>query len=327
MPIPLDADRDIDRLLLTLDTEITAIASCGIERGTRLELDPVDAPLMHYVMQGRGRLRCARQEVALARGSLAIVPAGAPHSLQGGDRVVRRRRGLANAVAIADGMLRIGPPGGRVSMRTVCGTIRASYGDALGFLDRAETPLRVDSRDAPRMRTLFDPMLEELAAPRLGSRAMAGALLKQALVLVVRSELQHEHGRLDWLWCLHDRRVGRALTRILDAPAEPHSVDTLAAAASMSRSAFTRRFSEVAGISPMELVTLARLNLAARLLVESEMPVAAVARSAGFASRSYFSRSFRRRYGVDPSTFRERGGREHEGWRPLEKMRAVIRGH
>ncbi|MCB1885358.1 MAG: helix-turn-helix transcriptional regulator [Geminicoccaceae bacterium] len=54
----------------------------------------------------------------------------------------------------------------------------------------------------------------------------------------------------------------------------------------------------------MEFLKELRLHRATRLLETTDLPVKAVARNVGYDSRSYFSRAFRARYGVDPTAYR-----------------------
>ena len=72
----------------------------------------------------------------------------------------------------------------------------------------------------------------------------------------------------------------------------------------MSRSGFSKTFAETFGETPMDFVLRTRLHCAAKLLRISELPVKSIAASAGFASRSHFSRAFKAAYGADPSAYR-----------------------
>jgi methylphosphotriester-DNA--protein-cysteine methyltransferase len=60
------------------------------------------------------------------------------------------------------------------------------------------------------------------------------------------------------------------------------------------------------GQSPMGLVRLVRLRRASELLITTALPVADVAKRAGFSSTSIFSLAFSQLYGMDPSRFRRR---------------------
>src|SRR3546814_9820032 len=74
----------------------------------------------------------------------------------------------------------------------------------------------------------------------------------------------------------------------------------------MSRSAFAKAFEEVMGTTPIEFVGRARLARAHELILATGDPIASIAESVGFASRSHFSSRFRERYGEDPTAYRKR---------------------
>lgn len=87
------------------------------------------------------------------------------------------------------------------------------------------------------------------------------------------------------------------------------SVDRLAAQANLSVRHFSRLFRESSGVSPGKFVEQARLAEAARRLTEASVPVDGVARSVGYRSADVFARAFARRFGVNPSHYRERFSR------------------
>ena len=87
-------------------------------------------------------------------------------------------------------------------------------------------------------------------------------------------------------------------------PALPHTLDSLAARAAMSRRTLTRNFRELTGGSIGAWLQDERLALAQRLLENGESPIDAIAQLAGFGSPESFRLLFRRRFGVSPSAWR-----------------------
>src|SRR3546814_583570 len=69
----------------------------------------------------------------------------------------------------------------------------------------------------------------------------------------------------------------------------------------MTHSCPTRRSSDL-----IEFVGRARLARAHELILATGDPIASIAESVGFASRSHFSSRFRERYGEDPTAYRKR---------------------
>lgn len=89
--------------------------------------------------------------------------------------------------------------------------------------------------------------------------------------------------------------------------AEPLTVAQLARQANMSPRRFASVFREICGMPPKEYVLQIRLERAAELLREGSLTVSEIAAQTGFASVHYFSRLFRQRRGLAPTTYRHLG--------------------
>lgn len=103
-----------------------------------------------------------------------------------------------------------------------------------------------------------------------------------------------------------DPRVRAALEIVGERLAEPLGVDGLSRAVGLSRSRFSALFAEATNMSPQAYVEFVRLARAAQMLRLSSWPVARIAEEVGFPNPYYFSTRFRKRYGLPPSTYRER---------------------
>lgn len=88
---------------------------------------------------------------------------------------------------------------------------------------------------------------------------------------------------------------------------EDVSLDALAAQAGLSPFHLHRVFSAAAGETPKQFTLRLRLGRAAAMLLISNESVLNVALSCGFQSHEAFCRAFRSRFGMSPSTYRERG--------------------
>ncbi len=78
----------------------------------------------------------------------------------------------------------------------------------------------------------------------------------------------------------------------------------LARRAKLSVTHFSAEFRRCCGVSPIECVLALRLQEGAYLLRNHNLAIAEIAREAGFRDPFYFSRLFRRRYGVSPREYR-----------------------
>lgn len=91
-------------------------------------------------------------------------------------------------------------------------------------------------------------------------------------------------------------------------------VELLCTEIGISRANLYRKLKSITELSPMELIRNKRLEMAAKLLKESEMNVSEIALHLGFNSHSYFSNSFKAFYGCTPTEFvqsKDRPGQEN----------------
>jgi transcriptional regulator GlxA family with amidase domain len=84
------------------------------------------------------------------------------------------------------------------------------------------------------------------------------------------------------------------------------SLEILSKRACLSPRHFTRRFKDVFGGTPAAFVENLRLDEARRRLTERTQTIENVAASVGFNSDDAFRRAFQRRFGVKPSSYRNR---------------------
>ncbi|AYG68375.1 AraC family transcriptional regulator (plasmid) [Rhizobium sp. CCGE531] len=106
-----------------------------------------------------------------------------------------------------------------------------------------------------------------------------------------------------------DRSAMQIVIDHIDANLDkPLPVDELAKVSGLSRAHFSRVFAESEGLSPAEFVLQQRMQRAAKLLTKAAfIPVKEVAIMSGFDDANYFSKVFRRIYGINPTEFRTTG--------------------
>ena len=301
----------LDRLLTTFAGQLHAFSVCEVQDGWRLAFPPFDAVIIHCVLRGNGSLRVGNGPWRhFGPQSIVVVPPRRAHALGKPGAVARESRGEEHCSLLGDGLVAFTAGHGRRDTLLACGTIAAPRGGTLGLFDLLRDPLVEDLSSSGVHRQVFDLMLAEVTRPSLGMRAMTEALMRQCLILLLRRHLPRDDGAGSPLFAaLRHPRLARAVVAVLENPAAPHSVESLASLAGMSRASFAEHFSQAFQQGPIEFVQKARLDIAARLLATTDLPVKVIAGSIGYASRSYFSRAFRAAYGTDPSTFRGGDGK------------------
>lgn len=99
-------------------------------------------------------------------------------------------------------------------------------------------------------------------------------------------------------------RIGDIIGKLETSYRKAWSIAELSKLAGMSRSGLTGTFREATGHSPIDYLLRIRLQKAAELLIESDLPVSAIAFECGFNDSNYLTRQFRRIYRVSPRRFR-----------------------
>lgn len=144
---------------------------------------------------------------------------------------------------------------------------------------------------------------------RPGSEALLERLSEMMLVDAVRRHVENmPEQSTGWLAGLRDRFVGRALALLHEKPAADWNIDDLSKHVGLSRSALHERFVELIGQPPMQYLTNWRMQLASRLLRETQSSVASIALEVGYDSEAAFARAFKRLVGTPPAAWRRMQG-------------------
>lgn len=145
----------------------------------------------------------------------------------------------------------------------------------------------------------------ESRAKRPGGEAVLERMSEMMFIDVVRRHLdslpEHQTG---WLAGLRDRYVGRALSLIHERPADSWTLDRLSGCVGLSRSALHDRFVRLLDQPPMQYLTNWRMQLASRLLTDSNATLASIGVKVGYESEAAFSRAFKRTIGLPPAAWR-----------------------
>ena len=110
---------------------------------------------------------------------------------------------------------------------------------------------------------------------------------------------------------LEDRLVAEALRIIWGESGESINVTELANRLPVTRRSLERRFHDRLGRTVLDEIIRCRVERAARLLRDTDLPIRAVASMAGFPSADNMGRAFRRETGLSPREFRRKAHQDH----------------
>ncbi|WP_395448961.1 AraC family transcriptional regulator [Aminobacter sp. UC22_36] len=148
----------------------------------------------------------------------------------------------------------------------------------------------------------FERAIGNLARRGQTTDAISNAVVAQLVELLVAERGEQESSE--------DRgeRVLRVMRDVRADIARNWQIEELAAISNLSASQLHRQFKQKTATTPMDWIRHERMNLAKRLLTESDAKISAVALACGYADPYHFSRDFRRIAGQSPSEFRRAQG-------------------
>jgi AraC-like DNA-binding protein len=295
---------DLDKLMAGLDVEFVRLVECLVSPGWRLTLPANAVPGLHYTLSGMGRMIVAdHPPIALMPHTLVITPPGKSFRLEA--RTESGRYGQLGTVEsrslqFAPGELQRLVAGGRApEIVLICGYFQASYAASVELFGTLATPIVEEFAAADQVDATLKAAMAELIAQEVGAGAMSATLLKQVLITILRRSLASADRWAARFAALSDQRIARAFSDMVARPGAPHSVQTLAHTAGLSRSSFMSRFTRALGDSPMTVLRQLRMRRARTLLATTSLTIDQVASAVGYSSRSSFHRAFGKAFGAD----------------------------
>lgn len=208
-----------------------------------------------------------------------------------------------------------GPPrplaygGGGMPVSLVCGCFTFETGGRNPLI--ASMPpmilVRADSAHSVQwLEATLQFVASESASTLPGAETVASRLADILFVQAVRAHIASAGcDASGWLRALAEPQIGESLRLIHERPHAPWTVESLASAVAMSRSAFAARFMTLVGEPPLRYLTGWRMEKASHMLRRGDT-IAAIARSVGYDTDAAFGKAFRKHMGATPGEFRRR---------------------
>ena len=267
----------------------------------------------HFLTQGSCKVRLADHADVLdvMAGDLILLPKDENHFPGSDPHLAPMGVGNvigAKAVAEAD-FVDIRHGGGGVATRFVCVYLACNRSVCRPLIEGLPRVLRIPVGDGPAsslLRELLRVGVRESSIAGPGNESMLAKLSELLFVEALRRyvELLPPGGK-GWLAGVRDPQIGRALSLLHGEPGKPWTVDELARAVALSRSALADRFASLVGEPPIQYLMRWRLALAAQALRSGRDAIVRVAERSGYESEAAFSRAFKREFGMPPAAWRK----------------------
>ena len=278
-------------------------APWGVESGE------MPTGIFHAVVSGHAyaRLEAGGEPILLERGDVVVAPFGDNHLLTAEPGTATRPIGELTTVDDSGmGHLVVAGAGPHTSL--ICGTVAFDPGGAHSMFSMLPRIIHVRDTDgsmSPVVESLVALIAAEVDGSKPGSDMIVSRLTEVLIIQVLREYIRTlPAGEVGWLGALRDPEISAALGLIHGRPAHGWSVQELAAAVGLSRSAFFNRFKRLVGETPAQYLRQWRIHLATRMLRDDGASVTATARRVGYATDAAFSNAFVRVMGVRPGAYR-----------------------
>ncbi len=280
----------------------------------------------HFILEGTAQLQLAQGEpMRLQAGDLVVLLRGAAHALfiaPAADAVEVRLGVSAAPVRLHVNDDQAG--GARPLSDFLCGQFHFDAPHSGALMQALPEVLLVRGAalpDADGLRMLATLLRQECGgadgreAPRAGAQAVVSGLAAALFGLALRAWLAQGGPQPGLLALLAHPVLQGALQAMLEALHADWSLPRLAALCHMSRATFVRRFQEVGGATPAEVLQQLRMAQAARLLSYSKTATAQIGEAVGYQSEAAFNRVFKKFSGMGPGAYRRkmRAAQEGEG--------------
>ncbi len=274
-----------------------------------LELPPMpDCVWFHVVTEGEANIEVNGDTCRVRAGDLVLIPHGNGHRAWGTQPAPTPSVFSLPHDYYSDQYALLRHGGGGERTHVVCGGIRFDHPAARHLIEALPAMIHIEASRSTRadwMQATLELMAEETRYVRPGSEAVISRLCDIVVIQAIRTWIERDPAaQTGWLGALRDEHVGAAIAGIHADPAHDWTVATLADEATMSRSAFAARFTELVGESAMRYVTRWRMHVALELLRNGDSTVAAAAAEVGYDSEAAFSRAFKRVTGSTPRAAR-----------------------
>lgn len=140
--------------------------------------------------------------------------------------------------------------------------------------------------------------------PAFAPREVAGVLLRGLLMDLDAGAAHPPRHEPAGTAAHHRHLVMRIAARIRESPGDVPAVAEMAREVGYSPDHFARIFREVLNLSPRDYIVQQRVHRAQQLLLESALSVTQIADALGYESVYFFSRQFKEKTGLSPSTYR-----------------------
>ncbi|MEK3724503.1 AraC family transcriptional regulator [Paenibacillus sp. FSL H8-0034] len=169
-----------------------------------------------------------------------------------------------------------------------------------------DTKIRCDD---PQMKYYFNCIIREKDSAKKGKNFMLRGYLELIVGYLINSseafETRSSKPRTIKLDNKNDSRVENIVSYMLNNYQTNMSIEEMSRMVNLSSSSLRRLFKQHTGKAPSEFLTELKMVVAAKRILETDARISDIAYQVGIEDPNYFSRMFKKHYGVTPFAYRQ----------------------
>ncbi len=259
----------------------------------------------HIVTRGKCVVNFKNQSIQLFAGDIIVFPLGREHwladdtksELKNGQEVVQS---VLNGNSIFSGQ--------DIATTLICGHFDFDRSFNHAFIKELPEIIHIKNTERNELtwlKNITDLVIQETGSERIGSNAIVNKLGEILFIHILRAYIVLNKKENGFIASFQEEKISKSLKAIHKSPEKNWQLATLAQEAGMSRTAFSNKFKELLGDTPIEYVTQWRVLTAKELLKETDLSIGQVCENVGYKSEAAFNRLFKRKVGITPLKFRQ----------------------
>lgn len=152
---------------------------------------------------------------------------------------------------------------------------------------------------------LFDSIIQELQLKQPFFEEQLKLMLQQLLLKMGRNRIKQKNP-----FESYNKEVEEAIRLFHLAPEKDYTIKEFARDRGLNYFRFIDTFTKYVGMSPRQYIINIRMTTAKELLTNSLFQISEVAQLTGYDNPLYFSRLFKKTWGVSPTEYRNQSGKE-----------------
>ncbi len=162
--------------------------------------------------------------------------------------------------------------------------------------------LNINSSNQEKLLVLFDGIINELQLMEFGYEFALNVKFMQILLLIYRAYYQENRIADN----LNIAKIRPAILEMHNNYSQTMPLKYYADKCNMSLSSFQHTFTKFMNTTPIQYLNKIKLETAMFLLRESDLTVTEISNNLGFSDSAYFSNLFKKKYGLNPTMYREK---------------------